>query len=217
MMRKIISSLWNFLFPISCVECAQHGSPLCTRCLSKISLSTNQINKNIYSVFDYKHPIIKKALWELKFKNNKSLSQPLATALYDKMLEEIQDLETFNNFTNPLLVPIPLSKRREKLRGYNQSELLCKELAIIDSVSFELCIDVLRKPTDTKQQTKTLTKAERKNNLQGCFTVKNIEKIKGRNIILIDDIVTTGATIFETKKVLKKAGAKKIIAFTVAH
>lgn len=217
MIKRIFSYLWNFVFPLSCVECKQHGTSLCSKCLSKISFSNASIDKNIYSLFDYKHPTIKKALWELKFKNNKSVVQPLALSLYDKILEELQELEIFHNFTNPLLIPIPLSKKREKSRGYNQSELLCKELALIDSVSFKLCADVLYKPVDTKQQTKTHSKSERKNNLRGCFSVKNEEKIKGGNIILIDDIVTTGTTIFEAKKVLKQSGAKKVIAFTVAH
>ena len=212
-----MSGLWNFIFPLSCVGCARHGSTLCTKCLSEISLANTSADKNIYPVFDYKHPVIKQALWELKFKNNKAVARPLAQALYDKMLEEMQELETFQGFTRPLLIPIPLSKKREKERGYNQSELLCKELSFIDSVSFTFCKNVLYKPFDTKQQTKTRNRSERKNNLCGCFAVRHKEKIKDRNIILIDDIMTTGATIAEARKVLKMSDAKKIVAFTVAH
>lgn len=217
MIKRIMIGLWNFIFPLSCIGCARHESVLCTECLSNIPLANKPAEKNIYPIFDYKHPTIKRALWELKFKNNKAVARPLAQALYDKMLEEMQELEIFHGFTNPLLIPIPLSKKRKKARGYNQSELLCKELSFIDSVSFTLCINVLYKPLDTKQQTKTRSRSERKNNLRGCFAVKHQEKIKDRNIILIDDIVTTGATISEARKVLKRSGAKKIIAFTVAH
>ena len=217
MIKRIMSGLWNFIFPLSCVGCTRHGSALCTKCLSEISLADTSVDKNIYPVFDYKHPIVKRALWELKFKNNKAVAQPLAQALYDKMLEEMQELEIFQGFTNPLIIPIPLSKRREKERGYNQSEILCTELSFIDPMSFKLYTNVLYKTFDTKQQTKTRNRSERKNNLRGCFAVKHQEKIKGKNIILIDDIVTTGATISEARKVLKMFGAKKIIAFTVAH
>jgi len=209
--------LWNFLFPLSCVECGEHGFALCTKCLSTIPLSSLPVDKNIYPVFDYKNPIIKKALWELKFKNNKAMAKPLAIALYDKILEEIQELEILHHFENPLLIPLPLSQKRERERGYNQSELLCKELSLIDTTSFKLCTDALYKSFDTKQQTKTRSRSERKKNLCGCFAVKNKEKIKGRNIILIDDIVTTGATIFEAQKALTRSGARKVIAFTVAH
>ena len=217
MIKKTINGLWNFIFPLSCVRCARHGSVLCTKCLSEISLANTSVDKNIYPIFNYKHPTIKKALWEFKFKNNKALARPLAMALYDKILEELQELETFQGFADPLLIPIPLSKKGRKERGYNQSKLLCRELSFIDSVSFTLCLDVLYKPFDTKQQTKTLNKSERKNNLRGCFAIKNKERVKNKNIILIDDIVTTGATISEAKKALKQFGAKKVIAFTVAH
>jgi len=214
---KLVNWFLNCIFPVSCIGCAKNKETLCAKCLSKIPLANITINKNIYSVFNYKHPLIKQALWELKYNNNKIIAQPLARAMYDKILEELQDLEIFNNFTQPLLIPIPLSKKRLKERGYNQSELLCKKLSFIDSMSFTLCLNVLYKSIHTKQQTKTRNKSERLNNLYGCFTIKNQEKIQGRNIILIDDIVTTGATLLEAKKVLKQKGAKKIIAFTVAH
>ncbi len=217
MIERIMSGLWNFIFPLSCIGCIRNGSALCTECLSEISLADTSVDKNIYPVFNYKHPMIKQALWELKFKNNKAVAQPLAQALYDKILEEMQELEIFQGFTSPLIIPIPLSKKREKERGYNQSEILCKKLSFIDPMSFKLYTNVLYKPFDTKQQTKTRSRSERKNNLRGCFAVKHQEKIKGRNIILIDDIVTTGATISEARKVLKRFGARKIVAFTVAH
>ncbi|MBU2544714.1 hypothetical protein KJ618_04585 [Patescibacteria group bacterium] len=215
--HQLINWLLNCIFPVSCIGCAKNGKVLGSKCLSKIPLANITVDKDIYSVFNYKHPLIKQALWELKYNNNKVATKPLASALYDKILEELQDLEIFNNFTQPLLIPIPLSKERLKERGYNQSELLCKELSFIDSMSFTLCSDVLYKPVHTRQQTKTLSKSERINNLHGCFAIKNQEKIRNRNIILIDDIITTGATLLEAKKVLRQSGAKKIIAFTVAH
>ncbi|MBU1246587.1 MAG: phosphoribosyltransferase family protein [Patescibacteria group bacterium] len=214
---QLANWLLNYIFPVSCVGCAKNGEVLCAKCLSKIPLANITVDKDIYSVFSYKHPLIKQALWELKFNNNKVAARPLANALYDRILEELQDLEIFNNFTQPLLIPIPLSKERLKERGYNQSELLCKELSFMDSMSFTVCTNVLYKPIRTKQQTKTRGKSERINNLHGCFAVKNPEKIRNQNIILIDDIITTGTTILEAKKVLKQNGAKKIIAFTVAH
>ncbi|KKS56700.1 MAG: Competence protein F, partial [Candidatus Nomurabacteria bacterium GW2011_GWF1_42_40] len=77
--------------------------------------------------------------------------------------------------------------------------------------------DILIKPKDTKHQAHIENRSERLKNIIGSFTVKNSEIIKGRNIILIDDILTTGATLSEARKVLKRAGARKVIAFTVAH
>jgi ComF family protein len=121
------------------------------------------------------------------------------------------------NFTNPLLIPIPISKKRYRERGYNQSLLVCKELIRIDKENFDLESSVLIKNKETEHQARIKNRNERLKNIIGSFETKNENKIKNRNIILIDDITTTGATLNEAKKILKESGAKKIIAFTVAH
>ena len=81
--------------------------------------------------------------------------------------------------------------------------------------------DFLIKPKETEHQARIENRKERLKNIQGSFAVKNtannINSIKNKNIILIDDITTTGATLAEARKVLKQAGARKVIAFTVAH
>lgn len=125
------------------------------------------------------------------------------------------------NFTEPILIPIPLSKKRLCERGYNQAELICKELIKINNlrhgVDIKLENKVLIKPKETKHQAKIENRGERLLNIVGSFDIQNAELIKNRNIILIDDITTTGATLSEAKKVLKHFGARKIIAFAVAH
>jgi predicted amidophosphoribosyltransferase len=84
-------------------------------------------------------------------------------------------------------------------------------------ISFRLESNILSKPRETEHQAHIENRTERLKNIIGSFGVKNISIIKNRNIILIDDITTTGATLAEAKKTLKQSGAKKIIAFTVAH
>jgi len=84
-------------------------------------------------------------------------------------------------------------------------------------VNMQLANNILIKPKETEHQARIRDRRERLKNIAGSFAVKNNEKIKGKNIILIDDILTTGATLSEAKKVLKQAGARKVIAFTVAH
>lgn len=122
------------------------------------------------------------------------------------------------NFREPILIPIPLSKKRYKERGYNQVELICKKLIEIDNdVNFKLETNILIKSKDVEHQARIKNRRERLENIVGSFGVKNIELVKNRNIILIDDILTTGATLNEAKKILKKAGARKVIAFTLAH
>lgn len=217
-LSKIFNVVLNFVFPTQCIVCGQKDTHLCLNCLSVIPLAQNDPSDSIISVFNYKNPTIKKALWMLKYENKRDLAKNLAIVAHDVLLEELADLAIAKNFTNPLLVPIPLSEKRFKERGYNQSELLAKELIAKDgSNSFTLATDVLYKTKDTKHQAEIKDRKDRLVNLKDCFTVKNAEKILKRNIILIDDVTTTGATLKEAKKVLKLAGAKKILTLTIAH
>ena len=133
-------------------------------------------------------------------------------------MEELSELSVMENFREPLLIPIPLSPKRYRERGYNQAELICRELIKIDrNKNFKLEKNILIKPKETEHQARIKNRRERLENIVGSFSVKNVESIKNRNIILIDDITTTGATLAEARKILKKSGARKIIAFTVAH
>ena len=105
-----------------------------------------------------------------------------------------------------------------KERGYNQTLLLAEKLQDIDrKENFKLEKNILIKNKETIHQAHIKNKRERLENLIGTFNVQNKDLIKNRNIILIDDVVTTGATINEAKKELRKNGARKIIAFTIAH
>ena len=150
--------------------------------------------------------------------------------MYGKIIEELSELSVMKNFQNPVLIPIPLSLKRYRERGYNQAELICEELVKLDSNSnlrygvdvktkrnFYLEKNVLIKIKETEHQVNIKDRRDRLKNLSDSFSVKNPEIIKGKNIILIDDVLTTGATLTEAKKILKSFGAKKVIAFTVAH
>jgi len=148
-----------------------------------------------------------------------------AEIIYNKIIEELSDLSAMENFRNVILIPIPLSPKRLRERGYNQAELICKELIKINNLrrgaDIKLENNILIKPKETEHQARIENRTERLKNIIGSFAIKsenkNIESVKGRNIILIDDITTTGATLNEARKTLKQAGARKIVAFTVAH
>jgi competence protein ComFC len=175
----------------------------------------------IFPLFDYRHLPIKKSIWLLKYKGKKRLAGIFAEIMYDKIIEELSDLSAMQNFKDAILIPIPLSPKRHRERGYNQTELVCKELIKINNlrhgVDCKLENNILVKIKETEHQAKIKDRKKRLKNLANSFSVKNSEPIKGKNIILIDDVTTTGATLNEAKKILKQSGAKKIIAFTVAH
>lgn len=217
MLKLLFQTTLNILFPSECVGCKTKHTTLCEKCIINLAPAL-QISDTTTSLFSYKDTVIKKALWSLKYNNNRSMGKIFAQVLYDRMLEELSDEELFSDFHNPLLIPIPLSKKRLKMRSFNQSESIAQEISLLDNnTSFTFTKNVLYKIKDTPSQVSIKDKRERLENLRGCFSVKDKEAVCEKNIILIDDVTTTGATIAEARKTLLAAGAKKVIAFTVAH
>ncbi len=183
----------------------------------KIPKSECLKNQKIKSIFKYKNEITKTVIWEIKYKKNKKIIKKFSKILYEFILEEFSNEMIFSNFKNPLLIPVPMSKNDFKKRGFNQSELMVMEIKKLDINNlFEFTPDLILKTKDTTHQSKLKNKEERLKNLNGCFSINN-NIINNRNIIIIDDVVTTGATMSEIFKILKEAGAKKIIGFSLAH
>lgn len=218
----ILDTILNVVFPVNCLSCGKRGSDLCIKCFLDSPPAERESANWIFPLFDYRHPPIKKSIWLLKYKGKKRLAGIFAEIMYGKITEELSELSIMSNFREPILIPIPLSPKRQRERGYNQAELICKKLIEIDEKSnlannFRLEKNVLIKIKETEHQVNIKDRRDRLKNLSGSFSIKNGELIKGKNIILIDDVLTTGATLTEAKKILKKIGAKKVIAFTVAH
>ncbi len=217
----ILDTILNIIFPVNCISCGKKDSDLCLKCLSDSPSAERESANWIFPLFDYRHPPIKKSIWLLKYKGKKRLASVFAEIIYDKILEELSELSVMSNFREPILIPIPLSKKRYRERSYNQAELICKKLIEINNlrhgVDWKLEKDILIKIKETEHQANIKERRDRLKNLSDSFAVKNPELIKNKNIILIDDVLTTGATLTEAKKILKQNGARKIIAFTVAH
>ena len=112
-----------------------------------------------------------------------------------------------------IIIPVPIHKKRKSLRGYNQSELIAKKLS--DEFKMPMYIDVLKKQINTIPQS-SLGKKARKSNAQNVYKVDNMQKIKNKNVVILDDIYTTGATANECIKVLKDAGAYRVGIITIA-
>jgi len=119
-----------------------------------------------------------------------------------------------SNGADFLLIPVPLAKRRIRWRGFNQAEEIAKNLA--EYLEIPLINDVLIKTKETLPQI-DLAEEARKENIKGAFLIKNEEKIKGKKILLIDDVYTTGSTLEESSRILKKAGAREVWGAVVAR
>ena len=218
---NFLDTILNVIFPVNCISCGKEGSDLCINCLLDSPPAERESANWIFPLFDYRHISIKKSIWLLKYKNKRKLAGIFAEIMYEKIIEELSELSVMKNFREPILIPIPLSQKRYRERGYNQAELICQELIKINNlrhgVDMKLENNILIKIKETEHQANIKNRKDRLKNLSDSFSVKNSELIKGKNIILIDDVTTTGATLNEAKKILKQFGAKKIIAFTVAH
>jgi len=225
LLNTILGGILDLIFPAKCILCGKNGADLCLNCLSEAPEAERESASWIFPLYDYRHGAIKKSLWLLKYKGKKRLANVFALSIYGKIIEELSELSIMENFTEPILIPIPLSKKRYMERGFNQAELICEELINISQQRKEenskliLEKDVLIKPFDTEHQARIKNRQIRLKNLVGSFAIKDKQGalIKNRNIILIDDITTTGATLSEARKILKQAGARKVIAFTLAH
>ncbi len=216
-----LKTILDFIFPVNCLICHKSGTEICFKCLSQSKNAVRECPRWIFPIFDYRHPPVKKAMWMLKYKHKKRISSIFGQAIYEKMLEELPELAQFENFENPILIPVPLSKKRLRERGFNQTALIIKEIEKINknrkALNFETNLNILQKIKETEHQARIKDRSERLKNLKGTFIVNNKYNIKGKNIVLVDDVITTGATLSEAKKVLIEAGARRIYAFTIAH
>ncbi len=214
----LFSKIISFIFPDHCVSCKTPGTLLCSLC-RKILESPNPLPvPYMHSVTRYQNKVTRKLLWQLKYNGKFPLAIVIAQMMYDQLLDLLSDEALFSNFERPLLVAIPISRKRKRERGFNQSELIAKALFQIDKgVSLSYLPRVLIKIKETKQQALIKNKTERFKNAHNTFSLERKNEISGRNIIVIDDIITTGATMEEARRVLKKAGAKSVLCFSFAH
>jgi len=165
---------------------------------------------DLYFPLEYKGYLIKNLIQKFKYE---PFVKELSKTLSDLIIEHFQLIEEKPDFSNFLVLPIPLEKKKLKWRGFNQSSEIGKNIAQYFKVDF--LDNILMKNKKTLPQV-ALPEAERRKNVLGVFSVKLPEKIQGRKILLIDDVYTTGTTMEEAAKVLKTAGAKEIIGVVVA-
>ncbi len=219
-LKKIFESIINILFPqtinVKILENMSIENALETFPESSLH------NTNIWALFQYHNPLVKTLVWQLKYKNNKNIARLCGELLYNALIDEFGDAFLCEDFSSPILVPIPITKSRRKERGYNQNELLINaiikaEIKYNKYPIFETNFEILKKVRDTVPQSSLKNRKERLTNLSGCFCVQNPKIISGRNIILIDDVSTTGTTLKEATGALTRAGAKKVYSLTIAH
>lgn len=194
----------NIIYPIEerCMVCDEEGFiGICPSCKSRINKAKNEGSILSYGFYG---GILKSLILKFKYESNYNVGYLLANFLIEIIRESEIDID--------IICYIPMIRKDERKRGFNQCKLIANEIGYNLNIPVSNCI---KKVKHTKEQ-KKLTKEERIKNLIGAFEVKSNEDIKNKRVLLIDDVMTTGATIGECTKILKKSGVKEIIVLTIA-
>jgi len=220
----------DLLFPKNCLECKRPGKYICTSCLGKVepaklicpvcrkysfngqthSFCVNKFSLSGMHTFYQYDGVIRKAILALKYR-----------FAFDIAKELVENLGLEIDLKNAILVPVPLHKKRENWRGFNQAALLGKLLA--DKAGWRFSDNLLLRQEASMPQVK-LSKKERLQNIRGKFALKTSGEVPlsgtkwGKSkIIIFDDVWTTGATMAEACSVLKKAGIDEVWGMSVAR
>jgi len=149
----------------------------------------------------------KKIVLDLKYNRRKYVVPFMAK----KMLLKFEDFGAMPD----IVVPVPITEKRYKNRGFNQAELLADELASLTGNQFEVKTDLVLRVVDRVPQAR-LNRAERMRNLKGAFMLGSKEKLTGKIVMIVDDVFTTGSTVSEIANELRKLKPKAILALTFA-
>lgn len=233
MLKFLKNFLLDLFFPKKCLGCNKPGTYICDSCLNKIELAQivsprltspgldtvqkiSSLDRLIWAV-PYSNPLVKELIRIFKYHYIKELAKPLSQFLIAQCGRSYLP-------HNAVIVPVPLHKRKLRERGYNQAELLAKEVA--EHFSLPLETNVLIRKKYTPQQARKKNEQERREALKDAFEIapdfmekcvnqgKNL--LSEKNVILVDDVFTTGSTLCEAAKVLKRAGAKEVWGLVIA-
>ena len=226
-MLQSVQNIFNLFFPKVCYTCNNQLTDneiyVCTDCRHNLQVTNFHFNNdNFVSKIFYGRVKIDNATALFRFEK-KSLVQQLLHNLKYRGFEDIggflgdwlgEELKTLDDYKNiDIVIPVPLHKKKLKKRGYNQVSKFGKHIA--DSLNAEYLDNVLIKITNTKSQV-FKNRFARWNSHDELFTIQNKELITGKHILLVDDIITTGATIEACANILNKTRDIKISVATMA-
>jgi ComF family protein len=213
--KEIKDSFLHFIFPHVCTGCGsdllQKESMLCMRCMEALPETNfeyhpgNPVEKIFWGrltlvsgtaqFYFTKESLMQQLLHEFKYKRNQELGWQLGKIMGSQ-------LKKANRFTADALIPLPLFPAKEKKRGYNQATILCR--GISESMNIPVLDQIITRHQHTETQT-TKSRIDRLKNMEGKFILTNPGAIQGKHLLLVDDVVTTGATLESCANELLKA------------
>jgi len=215
-LETLLTWISDLLWPRRCVQCGAVGTELCAGCRGSLTRAPAARTVNgmmVLSAGTLADDALSRIIWNCKYRNLPHLARPLAAWLADTV-GQLPDTKRLLE-GSPLVVPVPLHPHRFAERGYNQAELLASALAGI--MALPLAADALVRVHNTTSQVQRATRQERLANMKNAFDVPHPDRVKGRDIIIVDDVSTTGATLTACAVALTKAGARSVTGMVVAR
>lgn len=211
---KFLDGLLDLLFPRRCAFChriTQAGAEICPRCLAELPYTRENASQHFPQLKTCCSPLyyvddVRRSLLRYKFQGLSMYAE-----LYGEFLAKCIDE---NKISCDSITWVPLSRKRLRRRGYDQARLLAEALSRKKDIP---CVPMLRKIRNNPAQSGTGDAKKRRENVKGVYEAISLEEIRGKTVLLVDDIVTTGSTLSECASVLKKAGAKEVSAVTLAR
>lgn len=212
---NFINSALDYVFPPICGMCGEiNENYICNNCYENIKkikkcvineYNNRNFSKHLY-IFRYEG-IIRNKIIEYKFEDKGYLYKMFAKII-------LSDKKTCNFIKKyDVIIPVPISKKRKKKRGYNQSELVANELA--QKLNQDIWTDIIIKKKDNKPQSE-LNKLERIKNVEDIYEINKPIEVKNKKVLLLDDIYTTGSTVNEIARKLKQNQTQEIGVITLA-
>lgn len=210
-MINILDKTLDFIYPQICGICGKLNSKsLCNKCKIKLEKEFNyqidnyeeDLSKNFieHSYFFKYENLIRRQILALKFQEKPYIYKTI-TYFLKNMQKSFENLKKYD-----IIIIVPISKQRKQDRGYNQSELIAKEISKIIKVPIKR--KMIYKVKNTVPQS-TLNKKQREENAKGAYEAPSTTKLKNRKILIIDDIYTTGNTVNECAKILVQKGIER--------
>jgi ComF family protein len=226
-LAKLAQGVLDVVYPRQCGVCRSEGSFLCSRCRDRLPPADGLRCSRCWlpltegfacsrcaerplalsalrSVFRHEDEV-RTLVRALKFHGISSLAEPLGDCMAD-LLGDAAELDA--------LVAVPMSGRRQRIRGYNQSQLLARQIASCTNLPV---IDVLTRQGKQTPQTETSTAAQRRDNMRDAFRSQKTDLITGKRLVVVDDVATTVATLDACARILLAAGAKEVFGLTFAR
>lgn len=241
MFEKIKNFILDTLFPVFCLLCGKYGEWLCKECFEKIKILTSQIcpycEKNITETgkvclpcrehFRKNNRLVPLDSLVVATEYEKNSAQIIHTYKYNFAGElsiplgkiSVKALIKNGALLPDLIIPVPLHKRRERWRGFNQAKLLADYISRNLSPGYIIPVESnsLARKKYTSPQMQIKSYHERKENIKNAFENNNLGILENKKILLVDDVATTGSTLFECAKTLKENGASSISGIVIAR